>query len=433
MLSIGLGQEQQFTLILQTLQQLKDVYGDSVDKIVQGNTSNIIFLKSTDDAMLDTLQKMSGTTHKVYKDSKTVTRDNAKPFMANEAKVSYTMSVKEVPVISYNDMAFIPMCNSIIFRAGNSPIWNRNETALPMSWRLFANTIIQPGKEYSLQTIPTLSSALDFDVRKNQPNFIAMWEKRRDQFVQVDDAVEAYMSAYHYKEADVMQLDPDNYSDDIMQIVNQVIKLETPLEEDDDFDDGMGGGWDPDDELGGVGDDLTDLVQGRYEDNDEANAHQARATQASAERDAAWRKPKFAGGMLAPEDLCSLSGVPNRSLDEVVMAAYDDTYSSFREDPGPFEYRDDRSLWHDGTCLICRQDNSAFVARLEELAREKGTRVWAEGKDAVKETQNSRSNWYVAPEFYKIMANMASWRKFAKGKFDEAMKRRLDEKEGRED
>lgn len=37
MLSIGLGQDQQFTLILQTLQQLKDVYGDSVDKIVQGN------------------------------------------------------------------------------------------------------------------------------------------------------------------------------------------------------------------------------------------------------------------------------------------------------------------------------------------------------------------------------------------------------------
>ena len=37
MLSIGLGQEQQFTLILQTLQQLRSVYGDDVDKIVQGN------------------------------------------------------------------------------------------------------------------------------------------------------------------------------------------------------------------------------------------------------------------------------------------------------------------------------------------------------------------------------------------------------------
>ena len=68
MLSIGLGQEQQFTLILQTLQQLKDVYGDSVDKIVQGNTSNIIFLKSTDDRMIETLSKMSGIRHKyLYK------------------------------------------------------------------------------------------------------------------------------------------------------------------------------------------------------------------------------------------------------------------------------------------------------------------------------------------------------------------------------
>lgn len=37
MLSIGLGQEQQFTIILQTLQQLMDVYGDSADKIIQGN------------------------------------------------------------------------------------------------------------------------------------------------------------------------------------------------------------------------------------------------------------------------------------------------------------------------------------------------------------------------------------------------------------
>ena len=37
MLSIGLGQSQQFTLILQTLSQLTAVYGDSVDSIVQGN------------------------------------------------------------------------------------------------------------------------------------------------------------------------------------------------------------------------------------------------------------------------------------------------------------------------------------------------------------------------------------------------------------
>ena len=44
---------------------------------VQGNTSNIVFLKSTDDSMLDTLQKMSGTTHKTFIESKNVTMDKS--------------------------------------------------------------------------------------------------------------------------------------------------------------------------------------------------------------------------------------------------------------------------------------------------------------------------------------------------------------------
>lgn len=49
MLSIGLGQDQQFTLILQTLQQLRDVYGESVDKIVQGNAQTFDSLIATPD------------------------------------------------------------------------------------------------------------------------------------------------------------------------------------------------------------------------------------------------------------------------------------------------------------------------------------------------------------------------------------------------
>ena len=66
------------------------MYGDSVDKIVQGNTSNIVFLKSTDDSMLDTLQKMSGTTHRTRPTSKTVTVDNAKLFLNKVPNVNIT-------------------------------------------------------------------------------------------------------------------------------------------------------------------------------------------------------------------------------------------------------------------------------------------------------------------------------------------------------
>lgn len=116
MLSIGLGQEQQFTLILQTLQQLRDVYGDSVDKIVQGNTSNIVFLKSTDDSMLDTLEKMSGKTHVSRKNQKTITRDLEKLFLPNEGKVSYTVQLQEEPVISYNDSATGSVIRDVLSR-----------------------------------------------------------------------------------------------------------------------------------------------------------------------------------------------------------------------------------------------------------------------------------------------------------------------------
>lgn len=53
MLSIGLGQEQQFTLILQTLQQLRDVYGESVDKIVQGNAQPLDAKIATPDGWIE--------------------------------------------------------------------------------------------------------------------------------------------------------------------------------------------------------------------------------------------------------------------------------------------------------------------------------------------------------------------------------------------
>ena len=127
----------------------------------------IRFLKSTDDDMLKTLETMSGVTHKVRADSKTVTSDmsNITELNRNEGKMSYNIATKEEPVISFNDMAFIPDRNSMVFRAGDSPIWNRQEMVLPMSWRLFSNTIVNPGHNYSLQTIPTLSTAMDFDVR----------------------------------------------------------------------------------------------------------------------------------------------------------------------------------------------------------------------------------------------------------------------------
>ena len=210
------------SLILQTLQQLRDVYGDSVDKIIQGNAS-IVFLKSTDDSMLDTLVKLSGQTHESLIESKTITRDNERILNKNEGRISYTMSTKERPVISFNDLLFIPPRNSVVLRAGISPIWNRNETVLSMSYALLGNTIRNPRKKYTLQTVPTLSLAKDFDVRQNQPNFYAMLDKRLKQARMVDMVRSTYMSVYDYTEHHMDQLDPDVLSDDLMNAINDFL------------------------------------------------------------------------------------------------------------------------------------------------------------------------------------------------------------------
>lgn len=98
------------------MQQLRDVYGESVDKIIQGNVENIIFLKSTDDSMIDTLVKMSGTTHESRIDQKTITKDNERLLNQNEGRISYTMQTKRRPVIQFNDFMFIKERNSIVLK-----------------------------------------------------------------------------------------------------------------------------------------------------------------------------------------------------------------------------------------------------------------------------------------------------------------------------
>lgn len=225
-LSIGLGQDQRFTLILQVLQQLKDVYGESKDKIAQGNTSVIIFLKSTDDTSIDAVSKMSGTTHKVYMSSRTNNRDVFAGFSLDSGSISETTQAQEVPVLSYNDLAFINPANSVVLRAGDSPIWNRNETALPMAYKLQGDghQIPSPGKSYSLPTLPTLSTTKDFDLLQNIPNFFEMVDKRLEQAYWTSTAKEFYMNELDLDDVSFMRQDQDVTSNGIMLLVNKFME-----------------------------------------------------------------------------------------------------------------------------------------------------------------------------------------------------------------
>lgn len=431
-----LGQEQQFTLILQTLQQLKDVYGDSVDKIVQGNTSNIVFLKSTDDAMIDTLQKMSGTTHKSFTDSKTITRDMQKLMMQNEGKASYTMTTKEVPVISYNDMAFISERNSIIFRAGDSPVWNRNETILPMSWRLFKNTIIQPGKDYSLQTIPTLSSALDFDIRQNQPDFMKMLDKRMAQAGKAVAAMDLYKSAYNYTDTELSKLDIDAYSDEIMDLItamlnNSLGKGSANTADEDDMFDG--------DDVVSIDDWDDDMLEGNYSDSiDEINSYgmlntdnieenvdvQTEAARRQAQRDERDRKI-YAGGYISKSMLVNPDGsVKSHSFDRDFSEIFANNMGSMLNDKQYFTEVDGNLYGINGKPYIVKADNKAMLERMNEAAQEEGSNVFSE--ENVAEQDLSEFNTYtITDAFYQFLASLDMW-SFADGRFENEMRRRME-------
>ncbi|MEO3931304.1 type IV secretory system conjugative DNA transfer family protein [Micrococcaceae bacterium Sec7.4] len=407
MLSIGLGQEQQFTLILQTLQQLRDVYGESVDKVVQGNTSNIVFLKSTDDSMIDTLQKMSGIKHRAYTDSKTVTKDMERLLMQTEGKVSYTMSVKEEPVISYNDMAFISERNSIVFRAGDSPVWNRNETILPMSWRLFKDTIQHAGHDYTLQTIPTLSSALDFDVRLNQPDFTKMLAKRMAQAERAPEAKQLYQEAYGHSDYEITRLDPDVYSDEVMGLIESMAWEAL--------------GIDP----GNLEEFDTEAYEASFMFNDdeyEENTEVLEATARAMEEKERMGQKIYAGSSISRDMLVNPDGSALlNTLDAEIVAAYKAARPHLERDTNHFSVGGDGSLRSkDGrVTYISRIDESAALREAQRASRDDSSRVFAE--DDLTGDPGTISTFLVHGEFYEFLGSLDTWQGLAQGEFDREM------------
>ncbi|MFB7597569.1 type IV secretory system conjugative DNA transfer family protein [Streptomyces sp. NPDC056160] len=412
MLSIGLGQEQQFTLILQTLQQLRDVYGESVDKIVQGNTSNIVFLKSTDDSMIETLEKMSGKTHQSYRDSKQISQDLDKVIGGKtEGRVSYTMSTKEEPLISYNDMAFLSLRNSIVFRAGDAPIWNRNQTILPMSFRLLGNTIKHPGHTYSLQTIPTLSSALDFDVRMNQPDFVKMLEKRMRQAVKAADAKAQYKEIYAYQEVDIERLDPDVYADEVMEVITTMTTVDkgqdpnAPVVVDPDAYEGM-----------------SMFDEDQFIENVEVGVAVAESQAVSAER----QRLLYAEGTISKEMLVNPDGSAKvKSLDIEIGEAYKSAQTELEQDREHFSVGGDGELRSaDGSQTYISQIRSDAYAnaarRINGHVNDEDSRVFAE-EDVTEEDLKSLATVKVHSAFYQYLASLPSWEVLADGRFDRAM------------
>lgn len=405
-----------------------------MDKIVQGNTSNIVFLKSTDDSMIETLSKMSGVKHKTYTDSKTITRDmqSILKMTQNEGKASYTMTTKEEPVISYNDMAFISERNSIVFRAGDSPIWNRNETILPMSWRLFKNTITQPGKDYTLQTIPTLSTAMDFDVRKNQPNFSKMLEKRMEQAYIAEEACKNYQEAYNYSDYDIAQLDPDNYADDIMDLIYSTLNPDEMKQAIKDTADGKKSQT-SEEELKEIFDyqfGNQDMANSKYNRskndefrNIEDNPEQAEANAQQAAKMNELEKKRYAGKTISRDMLVAIGNNVNHGLDEAIIRIYKEIRDKMNSDEH-FTVIGNNLCAKNGTVFIKNNTNSDNINGINDAAKDKNSRVYAEG-DISKNDADAIGSYEVTDDFLRFLVTFPGAWPFADGEFENKMKEEM--------
>jgi type IV secretory pathway TraG/TraD family ATPase VirD4 len=233
LLSIGLGQNQQFHLILQSLQQLTEVYGGSVESILQSNTANLIFLKSTDTELIEKLSKMSGQRHVAYRSSKTVTKDmeDLLQFKSVEGRVSYTMGLDTENVILANDLAFMPERNWIVFRNGQYPVWNRDETIMPMAYRLLAEQPPVGQAQFSFQNLPSLSNAGAYDPRQDTPDFEAALRRICAQAMVAADSTAEYLSARGLAENETRLMDPDFYAEQVMGLVQTNCEASETLDE----------------------------------------------------------------------------------------------------------------------------------------------------------------------------------------------------------
>lgn len=357
--------------------------------------------------MIETLSKMSGICHRTYIDGKTVTKDVAAmiKMTANEGKVSYNMSTKEEPVITYNDMASIPPCNSIVFRAGDSPIWNRNETALPMSWRLFKNTIINPGKEYSLQTIPSLSTAKDFDVKQNQPNFMRMFEKRLSQAAKAEKAMKYYQEVYGLSDDEIQKLDIDVYADNIMELVSSMLNPDVDLtvrEEN------------ADPSVLDVEPEQTEYTKTAVKDDSVEKAIQSDPV---IKRYEEGDKKVYANATISRNDLVSPTGI-SHALDAIISDIYWKNRNSFSRDAKYFRIdpATQSLLSVDGrTQYIVRSDNSRDAEAIGDNPR-------ATGMDPEAALQ-TRNDLIVKDAFYKFLISFDTDWPFANGTFSREMAR----------
>ena len=231
-LSIGLAQGQEYTLVFQTLQQITDIYGETADRIISSNTGLSAFLLSNDLDMLETISKQAGTRHVGRRNSKSVTKNVGTATDHIENAVSYTMTTDEEPLFPVNRLLRMTNGESLMLsttkrnnndgsNSRQQPIFNTQDTSLPMAWSLHQYGYGQ--RSYSMLTVPTFNSTVG--VNSVPPPFESIIYKRAAQAAIAPDVIANYKLEHNLTDIEYDLLDPNEVGPEIMARINRMLEL----------------------------------------------------------------------------------------------------------------------------------------------------------------------------------------------------------------
>lgn len=232
---------QEYTMVLQTMQQLRDVYGESVDKIVSSNTAVFIYLISNDMGMLEDLSKQAGNTHVSRASSKNIRKEVGTLYDSVEDDVSYTYSTEQEPLFSVDKLLNFTtgesMVLSSVHRQNNSgeavrpnPIFNTDEMIMPMAYALHSKGHTNKMFSTSVGNAEVATSSSGQDVYQTIPDFTAMYEKRVKQARLSKQMRDAYQKENNFSDQDMIRQDVNIVSESIMRMINATLHEEEAKE-----------------------------------------------------------------------------------------------------------------------------------------------------------------------------------------------------------
>lgn len=226
---INLAQGQQFTLVLQSMSQLKTIYSADVENTLSANVATYFYMKSKDKQMINMLIDMNGKKHVAQMSSSSSEKPiggfhffdalNGKDQRDNRPRVNQTFSRDERPVLNENDYLRLndeaSDGNAIVTR-GTNPIVSMGQTIMPMSYKLLENRTGGRGDDIIPTNPPTMANTTEFDPLQNLPNFDKMIAQRIDEAKWAPKVVAQYKTVEHKTDRDIELIDKDTFANRIM-------------------------------------------------------------------------------------------------------------------------------------------------------------------------------------------------------------------------